>query len=105
MLDRLYEESELTRPEILRVDGGAAGNDVLMQIQANALGTPVERMNPLEATAFGAALLAGEACGVWEPWETSGLRQADRVFEPQWSEDEREERFNKWHQAWHLDAT
>jgi len=105
MLDGVYEGSGLVQPEVLRVDGGGAANDVLMQIQANALGCPVERMKPLEATAFGAALLAGEACGVWEPWTTSSLRQADRIFEPQWSEDEREERFARWRQTCRLEAT
>ncbi|MBW2091317.1 MAG: glycerol kinase [Deltaproteobacteria bacterium] len=103
MQDRLYKESGLTRPEVLRVDGRAAENDVLMQIQANVLGCPVERMKPLDATAFGTALLAGEGCGVWEPWTTFGLRQVDRVFEPQWKEDEREERFTTWRQVWRLD--
>ncbi len=105
MQDRLYEESGLKRPETLKVDGGAAGNDVLMQIQANTLGRPVERMTPVEATAFGAALLAGEGCGVWEPWTSSELRKVERVFEPQWSEDEREERFTRWRQAFGLDKT
>jgi glycerol kinase len=74
----------------------------MMQIQADVLGQPVERMMPLEATAFGAALLAGEACGVWEPYSSANLRQVDRVFEPQWSDDEREERFINWRQAFNL---
>jgi len=102
MLDGLYTESGLPRPEVLRVDGGASANDVMMQIQADVLGQPVERMMPLEATAFGAALLAGEACGVWEPYSSSNLRDVDRVFEPQWSDDEREERFAKWRQVFNL---
>jgi len=100
MLDRVYEDSGLIQPEILRVDGGAAANDVMMQIQANVLGRPVERMVPLDATAFGAALLAGEACSVWEPWTTVNMRRSDRLFEPQWNRDEREERFSKWREAW-----
>ena len=102
MLDRVYEDSGLVQPETLRVDGGVAANDVMMQIQANVLGRPVERMEPLDATAFGAALLAGEACGIWEPWTTVNMRKADRLFEPQWNQDEREERFSKWREAWQL---
>ena len=102
MLDKLYEESLLPRPDVLRVDGGASANDVLMQIQADVLGQPVERMNPIEATAFGAALLAGEACGVWEPFSTADLRKIDWVFEPRWSEDEREERFSNWRRVFNL---
>jgi glycerol kinase len=102
MLDRVYEDCGLTQPDVLRVDGGAASNDVMMQIQANILGRPVERMMPLEATAFGAALLAGEACGVWEPWTTASMRRVGSVFEPQWKEEEREERFAGWRKAWQL---
>lgn len=103
MVDRMYIDSDLPRPQSLRVDGGAAANDVLMQIQANALGYPVERMEPLEATAYGAALLAGEACGVWEPFSTSGMRTIDRVFDPEWKKDECEERFTAWRKACGLD--
>ncbi len=99
MLDSVYTGADLPEPESLRVDGGASANDVLMQILANALGRPVERMNPIEATAFGAALLAGEACGVWEPWSTSGMHLIDRVFEPEWNEEEREEKFDAWRKA------
>jgi glycerol kinase len=102
MFDQVYEDSGLTQPEHLRVDGGAAANDLLMQIQADVLGRPVERMAPIEATAFGAALLAGEACGLWEPWIAPQMRRVDRVFEPQWSEDERERRFNSWRDVWQL---
>ncbi|HJU66365.1 MAG TPA: glycerol kinase GlpK [Gemmatimonadaceae bacterium] len=51
--------------ECLRVDGGAARNDWLMQFQANVLGVPVERPSMIETTALGAAGLAGIAAGVW----------------------------------------
>ncbi len=50
----------------LRVDGGAAANDWLMQFQANVLGVPVERPDVVETTALGAAGLAGLAAGLWE---------------------------------------
>ncbi len=102
MVDSIYLDAELPQPEVLRVDGGAAANDVLMQLQANIMGRPVERMQPLDATAYGAALLAGESCGIWEPWSTSKLRQTDRVFEPQWNDDQREERFHQWKEACQL---
>ena len=49
----------------LRVDGGAAANDWLMQFQADVLGEPVERPGNVETTALGAAALAGLALGVW----------------------------------------
>jgi glycerol kinase len=105
MLDRLYEDPGLARPALLKVDGGAAANDLLMQIQANVLGCPVERMNPTEATAYGAALLAGEACGIWDEGMARDLRQVDRVFESQWSEDERQSRFSTWRQACGLEPS
>jgi glycerol kinase len=99
ILDAVYADPALPRPNALRVDGGASANDVLMQIQANALGQPVERMAPLEATAYGAALLAGQATGLWDNDAPERLRQVDRVFEPQWTEDERNERFSAWQRA------
>jgi glycerol kinase len=70
-----------------------------MQIQADALGQPVERMAPIEATAFGAAILAGQAEGVWGPDAVDQLRKIDRTFEPTWSAEEREERFDNWRKA------
>ena len=67
----------------LRVDGGAAGNDRLMQIQADQLGIVVERPVDRETTAVGAALLAGLAEGVWaSPDEAAASRRIDRYFEP-----------------------
>jgi glycerol kinase len=96
MVDQIYIDADMPQPETLRVDGGAAANDFLMQQQADALGLPIERIQPLEATAYGVALLAGEGVGVWEPWSTTELRKRDRVFEPQWNDAEREERFHKW---------
>jgi glycerol kinase len=99
MVDRIYLDADLPQPDVMRVDGGAAANDVFIQLQANILGRPIERMSPLEATAYGAALLAGEACGMWEPWSTNNVRRTDRVFEPQWSDEQREERFQWWKKA------
>ncbi len=67
----------------LRVDGGAAANDLLLQMQANTLNTKVLRGNALEMTGLGAAFLAGLSTGVWA--NRSELRQAlhvDRSFEP-----------------------
>jgi glycerol kinase len=67
----------------LRVDGGAASNDSLMQFQADILGVPVVRPAVTETTALGAAYLAGLAVGVW-PAGLSGVGSAkDRRFEPQ----------------------
>jgi glycerol kinase len=68
----------------LRVDGGAARNDLLMQLQADLLGIPVVRPAVTESTALGAAYLAGLAVGVWRSRESLAAAAAiDRTFEPQ----------------------
>jgi glycerol kinase len=67
----------------LRVDGGAAVDDLLMQFQADVLGVPVIRPAVSETTALGAAYLAGLAVGFWSsPDEIRQLRAADTRFEP-----------------------
>jgi glycerol kinase len=70
-------------PRELRVDGGAAVNDLLMQLQADLLGVPVVRPKVFETTALGAATLAGLATGFWESEaEIHGQWQEDRRFDP-----------------------
>ena len=84
----------------LRVDGGAAQNDFLMQFQADLLGIPVERSAVQEATALGAGWLAGLGAGVWPSAEA--LREnwrCERVFEPQMSQDRRGRLRNQWARA------
>jgi len=67
----------------LRVDGGAAANDALMQLQADLLGVPVSRPASVESTALGAAYLAGLATGFWrDEAELASLRRVERRFEP-----------------------
>jgi glycerol kinase len=67
----------------LRVDGGAARNDLLMQFQADLLGVPVVRPAVTETTASGAAYLAGLAVGFWKsPAEIARQWKAERRFEP-----------------------
>jgi glycerol kinase len=67
----------------LRVDGGAARNDLLMQFQADILGVPVARGAQIEATATGAAALAGMGVGLWSAGDRPSVRgHAQRVFEP-----------------------
>jgi glycerol kinase len=67
----------------LRVDGGAAANDLLMQFQADVTGVPVVRSRVQETTALGAAWLAGLATGVWKGTDEITARwQAERTFEP-----------------------
>ena len=67
----------------LRVDGGAARNDLLMQMQADVLNTTCVRPQQLETTALGSAFLAGLAVGVWDsPAQVSEAWAEDRRFEP-----------------------
>jgi len=87
------------RVPALRVDGGAAANDWMMQHQADILGIPVERPDMVETTALGAAGLAGLALGVWRTTEEFlGRRRFDR-FEPRMSAAEREARRDQWQRA------
>jgi glycerol kinase len=95
--DALRTDCPHPAPTVLRADGGMARNDVLLQAEADALGLPVERPVALDASALGAAYLAGLATGVWS--DTSELVrawQSERIFEPRQQADEREARFAAW---------
>jgi len=84
----------------LRVDGGAAVNDLLMQFQADLLGVPVVRPRVTETTALGAAYLAGLATGFWAgPAELRSKRDNDVRFEPKMDEAERSQRRARWQRA------
>ena len=84
----------------LRVDGGAAVNNLLMQFQADLLGVPVVRPANTESTATGAAFLAGLGVGLWSSTkELTRLWKAERTFEPRMSKAERDERRAKWRKA------
>ena len=84
----------------LRVDGGASVNDLLMQFQADVLGVPVVRSQMAEATALGAAYLAGLAVGYWEDLPAIASQwKAQRVFEPQIPESERQDLREQWTRA------
>lgn len=99
VLDAMAADSGTNVSE-LRVDGGAARNNLLMQIQADVLGVPVVRPVITETTAFGAAYLAGLATGVWTSLEEiRGIWREERRFEPAWSESERQLSYERWQQA------
>lgn len=95
-----FREQSGTQITELRVDGGAARSDLLLQLQADALGIPVVRTSRMESTAFGAAFMAGLGAGVWASLaELSQLWAAERVFEPQLAAVERDHWFERWNEA------
>ena len=82
VLEAMQKDASLTLSE-LRVDGGAAANDLLMQFQADVLGVPVVRPQVLETTALGAAYLAGLAVGYWQgDADVAANWRVDRRFDP-----------------------
>jgi len=84
----------------LRVDGGAAANDMLMQFQADLLQLPVRRPAILETTALGAAYLAGLSVGFWSSTEEiAKLRANDTVFTPKADKKEMDVRHARWRDA------
>jgi len=94
------ERDSGTRVRGLRVDGGAAANDLLMQTQADLLGVPITRPAMLESTALGAALLAGIGAGIYRDREDVPVaRRGERVFRPRIGARERSERLKLWSTA------
>ena len=84
----------------LRVDGGAARNNLLLQFQADLLGVPVVRPHITETTALGAACLAGLAVGFWQDdAELTALWRAERRFEPAMSGEHRAALLATWRRA------
>jgi glycerol kinase len=84
----------------LRVDGGAAANDLLMQIQADLLGVPVVRPRLLETTALGAAYMAGLGVGLWPDTGALAAHWAEeRRFEPEMPHAARDEALARWRRA------
>jgi glycerol kinase len=84
----------------LRVDGGAAANDLLLQFQADLLGVPVARPKVLETTALGAAYLAGLTVNLWKSREELASHwQLERRFTPSLSRAEAAEKMARWREA------
>ncbi len=84
----------------LRVDGGASASDLLLQIQSDQLGIPVERPGNLETTALGATLLAGLATGVWNsPDDLQAVHEPLTRFSPTLPESDRTRLQKIWDKA------
>ncbi|RPI46956.1 MAG: glycerol kinase [Betaproteobacteria bacterium] len=99
LTEAMHHDSGIEVTE-LRVDGGAARNDLLMQFQADVLGVPVVRPRITETTALGAAYLAGLGTGFWgDPAVLDRQWQIDRTFEPRISDDQAQSMRAAWQRA------
>ncbi len=99
ILEAIHGDSGITLSE-LRVDGGAAANDMLMQFQADLLGVPVLRPAVTETTALGAAYLAGLAVGFWSSVDEIARQwRTERRFDPAMVPDEARALRARWHDA------
>ena len=99
VLEAMEKDSGIEMQE-LRVDGGAAVNDLLMQFQSDILQVPVIRPKVTETTALGAAYLAGLAVGYWENQdEITRQWEAEQTFRPAMHEDAVHELRGGWHRA------
>ncbi len=85
---------------LLKVDGGASANNLLLQMQADLCQVPIYRPKCVETTALGAAYLAGLAAGYWKDQEEIRENwEVDRVFASSISQEEREQKLDCWHRA------
>ena len=99
ILELMQRDSGIKIAE-LRVDGGAAANNLLMQFQADILGAPVVRPKVTETTALGAAYLAGLAVGYWKSTDdVKSNWEIERRFEPNMSAGDRNHRRSRWNEA------
>ena len=83
----------------VRVDGGASANNLLMQLQADYLGTEVIRPKNIESTSLGAAYLAGLGVGLWRLDELKKIWKVDKNFSPKMSSSDRSARLKLWQRA------
>ena len=99
LTDAMQEDSGIPL-KVLRVDGGAARNDTLLQFQADLLGIPVVRPAITETTSLGAAFLAGLAVGFWKNLEEIQTQwKVDKEFYPRRAGNEMAYLRGRWHQA------
>lgn len=99
VLDTMEKDSGVD-VETLRVDGGAVGNEFLMQFQSDLLNLPIELAKLNETTALGAAFLAGLATGFWkDEQELSGLRESQKRYDPKMDLAKRDQLYKGWTKA------
>ena len=98
ILDAMEEDAGL-KLSSLKVDGGACANNMLMQFQADILGTKVERPEVIESTAMGAAYFAGIQIGLWKKDDIIRNRKIQKCFEPGMEKSVREKLYTGWKKA------
>src|SRR5690606_23329509 len=98
VLNAMEEDSGLKLAS-LKVDGGASANNILMQFQADILGTEVERPEVIESTAMGAAYLAAIQVGLWKKEDIIKNRRIQKTFKPQMEESLRVKLYHGWQKA------
>lgn len=98
ILNAMQEDAGL-QLSTLKVDGGACANNVLMQFQADILGTKVERPEIIESTAMGAAYLAGIQIGLWKKEDLLKNRSVEKTFVPDMKEETRNRLYKGWKKA------
>ncbi len=99
LLEAMKADSGIELQE-LRVDGGASVSNIMMQIQANLINTPVNRPKCVETTALGAAYLAGLAIGFWNNMdEIENIREVSKVFTPEMDNETRDKLYSGWKRA------
>ncbi|VDG30937.1 Glycerol kinase [Lactobacillus acidipiscis] [Lactiplantibacillus mudanjiangensis] len=99
VIDTMKRDAEIEIPK-LKVDGGAAKNDYLMQFQADLLDTEIDRAADLETTALGAAFLAGLSVGFWQDTdELQAIHAEGQIFQPKMGAAERDNLYAGWQAA------
>jgi glycerol kinase len=98
VLEAMEKDSEIVL-KTLKVDGGAAANNLLMQFQSDILGVDVERPEIIESTAQGSAYMAGINVGLWQKEDIIHNRKINTVFEPKITRDKRDALYAGWQKA------
>ena len=105
VIDTMQEDTDMKIP-VLKVDGGAAMNNYLMQFQSDIIGIEIARAKNLETTALGAAFLAGLAVGFWKDLdEIKKLNEAGETFTPSMNNARKEQLYRGWKKAVHATRT
>jgi len=98
LINAMQEDSRINLT-ILKVDGGASANNLLMQFQADILDAEIQRPQNTESTALGAAYLAGMAVGLWKKEDIIFNMKVDKSFYPTMTSDKREHLYKGWIKA------